>query len=137
LVGVDLSPAMIAQARSKNVYDRLTEGEALHFLRAEANAAKRYDLILAADLFGYLDDLAPLLKAAAQVLAPNGLIAFSAETHDGDGVILRDTLRYAHSAAHVRDALASAGLKLVSLDSASSRNEKGVPAPGLIGVATN
>jgi predicted TPR repeat methyltransferase len=137
MVGVDLSPAMIAQARSKGVYKLLSEGEALQFLGAEAAAKRRYDLILAADLFGYLDDLAPLLKAAAQVLAQDGLIAFSAETHDGDGVILRDTLRYAHGAAHVRDALAAAGLKLINLDSASSRNEKGVPAPGLIGVATN
>ena len=48
---------------------------------------------------------------------------------------LRDTLRYAHSAAHVRDALAAGGLKLVSLDFASTRNEKGVAVPGLIVVA--
>ena len=37
------------------------------------------------------------------------LLAFSVETHEGDGVILRDTLRYAHSEAHVQAALAAAG----------------------------
>jgi predicted TPR repeat methyltransferase len=132
LTGVDLSPAMLAQARAKNIYDRLAEGDVVAFLEAET---ARYDLVLAADVYMYLDDLHPVLKAVAKVLKPNATVAFSVETHDGDGVILRDTLRYAHGASHVRAALAEAGLKAVSLDSASSRNEKGSPVLGLIVVA--
>ena len=54
--------------------------------------------MLAADVFMYLDNLAPVLKAIAQTLASPGQLAFSVETHDGEGVILRETLRYAHSA---------------------------------------
>jgi predicted TPR repeat methyltransferase len=135
LVGVDLSPAMLAQARGKGAYDRLVEGDVLNFLRGEAAVKTHYHLIVAADVFMYLDDLAPVLKAVANVLS--GLIAFSVETHDGDGVILRDTFRYAHGAAHVRDAIAAAGLSLVSLDSAATRTEKGAPVPGLIVVARN
>ncbi len=135
LVGVDLSPAMLAQARTKGLYDRLSEGEVLGFLGGEVQAKAQYHLILAADVFMYLDDLAPVLKAAARVLAPSGLIAFSVETHDGDGVMLRDTLRYAHNAAHVRAALTAAGLKILSVDFAATRTEKGVPVPGLIVVA--
>jgi predicted TPR repeat methyltransferase len=79
----------------------------------------------------------PALAATTRVLTPGGLIVFSAETHEGDGVILRDTLRYAHSQTHVRQALAAAGMQLVSLDSAPARSEKGVPVPGLVGVARN
>ncbi len=135
LVGVDLSPAMLAQARAKGLYDRLIEGELLGFLGQEAAVKARYHLILAADVFVYLDDLKPVLKAAAPVLAPSGLIAFSLETHGGDGVILRETLRYAHGAAHVSAALDAAGLNLISLDSAATRTEKNVPVPGLIVVA--
>ena len=137
LVGVDLSPAMLAKARTKGHYDRLVEGEVLDFLAGEAAAKVRYHLILAADVFVYLDDLAPVLTAAALVLAPSGLIAFSVETHNGDGVTLRETLRYAHGAAHVRAALAAAKLSLGSLDSSATRTEKGLAVPGLIVVAVN
>ena len=137
LVGVDLSFAMLSQARPKGIYDRLAESEVLGFLSGEVAAKVRYHLILAADVFMYLDDLGPVLKAVAAVLAPSGSMAFSVETHEGDGVILRDTLRYAHGATHVRAALEAAGLALVSLDSAVTRTEKGVPVPGLIVVARN
>lgn len=135
LTGVDLSPAMVTQARAKNIYDRLTEGEVVDFLRAEAASGVLYDLILAADVFIYLHDIAEVFAQAARVLAPGGLIAFSVETHDGEGVILRDTLRYAHSPTHVRDALSAPGLQRVSLDAVAVRSEKGVPVPGLVGVA--
>ena len=110
LVGVDLAPAMLAKARGKGIYDRLVEDDVARFLAAEAALAARYHLILAADVFVYLDDLAAVLAAAAGVLAPSGLLAFSVETHDGEGAVLRDTLRYAHGAAYVRAALETAGL---------------------------
>jgi predicted TPR repeat methyltransferase len=104
-------------------------------LASEAAAKAHYHLIVAADVFMYLDALTPVLTAAVRVAAPSATIAFSVETHEGDDVILRDTLRYAHGAAHVRAALDAAGLKLVSLDSAATRTEKNVPVPGLIVVA--
>jgi predicted TPR repeat methyltransferase len=135
LVGVDLSPAMLAKARAKGLYDRLAEGEVLRFLADEAALKARYHLILAGDVLVYFDDLAPVLRAAAQVLAPSGVMAFSVETHDGNGVLLRETLRYAHGKAHVQAALVAAGLKPISLDFASTRTEKGVPVPGLVVVA--
>ena len=135
MVGVDLSPGMLGQARAKGLYDRLVESEILAFLANEATIGARYHLILAVDMFMYFNDLAPVLKAVAQVSASPGHLAFSVETHDGDGVILRESLRYAHSGAHVRNALAAAGLKPLSIDLASTRTEKGLPVPGLIVVA--
>ncbi|HET8974061.1 MAG TPA: methyltransferase domain-containing protein [Pseudolabrys sp.] len=136
MVGVDLSAAMVAQARGKGLYDRLIEAQMQRYLTEEAKIGARYHLVLAADVFMYFDDLGPVLKAIAQVVAPVGQLAFSVETHDGDGVLLRETLRYAHSEAHVLLAVAAAGLKPTSLASASTRTEKGVPVPGLIVLAT-
>ena len=53
----------------------------------------------------------------------------------GDNVVLQQTLRYAHGAAHVRAAVAGAGLVLVRLSEVSTRTEKGAPVAGLLGVA--
>jgi predicted TPR repeat methyltransferase len=135
LVGVDLSPGMIAQARVKGFYDRLEVGDVVDFLQAEVAAGAAYDLIVAADVFVYMKELGPVLAAAARVTAQDALLAFSVETHDGDGVMLRDTLRYAHGRVLVLDALKNAELSSVSLEAASTRTEKGVPVPGLVCVA--
>ncbi|HZP75323.1 MAG TPA: methyltransferase [Pseudolabrys sp.] len=135
LVGVDLSGGMLAQARCKGLYDRLVEADVLQFLAQEKLSGAPYHVIVAADVFVYLDDLRPVLHAMADVAAPQGLVAFTVETHDGDGVILRDTLRYAHGGTHVREAIAAAGLELMRLDHASTRTEKKQPVPGLLALA--
>jgi predicted TPR repeat methyltransferase len=135
LVGVDLSPSMVDAARQKGLYDRLAVGELARFLRAEADNQAQHHLVLAADVFVYCGDLRAIAAAVARVLAPGGLFAFSIERHDGEGVRLRETLRYAHSAEHVRDALAGAGLVPKILESAATRTEKGVPVDGLVVVA--
>jgi len=135
LSGVDLSAAMLAEARRKDIYDRLAEGELMAFLAAEAGGGTRHDLVIAADVFVYLGDLAPIAAAVARVLAPSGLFAFTVETHGGEGALLRSTLRYAHGSAHVRSAIADAGLDLSYLEEVATRSEKGEPVEGLIAVA--
>ena len=134
LTGVDLAPRMLSIAESKGVYARLALGEVMQFAADEVQAGRRYDLVLAADVFVYFHDLAAF-AGIAPLVTPRGLFAFTVETHEGDGVMLRDTMRFAHGEAHVRDALRAAGLSLVSLDVASARTEKGLPAPGLVVVA--
>ena len=130
LDGVDLSPAMLAKAAALGLYARLEEAELGSALAAAPPAS--LDLIIAADTLCYVADLAPVFAEARRVLALGGLFAFTLETHDGDGVLLRDTLRYAHAAALARDLAAAAGLAVVLLDEASTRSEKGVPVPGLV-----
>lgn len=133
LTGVDLSGGMLAVARGKGVYDDLAEAEAMTYLRSARPAS--FDLILAADVFIYFHELMQIGAPVARVLRPGGHVAFSVETHDGEGVILRDTLRYAHSEKHVREAVAGGGLELLVCERASTRTEKGVPVPGLVVVA--
>jgi predicted TPR repeat methyltransferase len=132
-IGIDLSPRMIERARASGLYAQLEVGDMVEGLRGRPDASA--DLILAADAMVYLSDLAPLLRQAARVLAAGGLIAFTVETHGGEGVILGEGLRYAHGAGYVRAALGEAGLALARLDDLSARNEDNAPVPGLVVVA--
>ena len=132
-IGIDLSPRMIERARSSGLYAELEVAEMVEGLRGKPDGSA--NLILAADAMVYLADLAPLLAEAKRVLASGGLLAFTLETHGGDGVILGEGLRYAHSTAGVRAAIGAAGLALSWLDDLSARNEDNTPVPGLVVVA--
>ena len=131
--GIDLSPRMIERARASGLYAELEVADMLEGLAGKPDASA--DLILAADAMVYVCDLAPLLREAKRVLAAGGLLAFTVETHDGDGVILGGGLRYAHGAPYVRAVIAGAGLALSRLDVLSARNEDNQPVPGLVAVA--
>jgi predicted TPR repeat methyltransferase len=135
LVGVDLSAAMIARAQAKTLYDRLAVGEVVEFLADEIAGGATYDLVLAADVFVYVNDLAPILIAIARMLAPACIVAFTVETHSGAGIVLLPTLRFAHGEAYLRDVIAAAGLQLLTLDQAAIRTEKAAPVAGLVIVA--
>ena len=95
---------MIERARATGLYAELEVADMVEGLRGKPDASA--DLVLAADAMVYVADLAPVLREAARVLAPGGLLAFTAETHDGEGVILGEGLRYAHGAAYVRASVA-------------------------------
>jgi len=135
LVGVDVALAMIGRAETKGLYDRLVTAALADFLMQEAAERGTYHLVLAADVFVYVSELAPIIAGVAKVLAPNGLFAFTVETHEGDGVKLLPTLRYAHGERYLRDALGAAGLAPVHLGKAAVRSEKGVPVDSLVVVA--
>lgn len=131
LVGVDLSENMVEAARRKQIYDRLVVDDLAHFLAAEPS---RFDLILAADVFVYLPDLKPVCAAVAHKLSPGGLFAFTIETHEGDGAILRETLRFAHGEKHLRDAAVAVGANILLLEKVATREEKSLPVEGLLAV---
>jgi predicted TPR repeat methyltransferase len=132
--GIDLSPRMIERARATGLYAQLEVAEMVEGLRGRPEASA--DLILAADAMVYLSDLAAILSEAKRVLVPGGLLAFTLETHGGDGVILGEGLRYAHGVHYLRASIAAAGLVLSRLDQLSARNEDNAPVPGLVVVAT-
>jgi predicted TPR repeat methyltransferase len=132
-MGVDLSPRMIEKARSTGLYAELEVADMLEGLRGRRDAST--ELILAADAMVYVADLAPVLCEAKRVLVPGGLLAFTVESHDGEGVMIGEGLRYAHGANYVRSAVGDAGLVLSQLEELSARNEDNAPVPGLVVVA--
>jgi predicted TPR repeat methyltransferase len=134
LAGVDLSAAMVERARAKAIYDRLAVADIVSLLAHEEAAA--HDLVLAADVLVYVNDLAPIMAAVSRVLAPGGMLAFTVESHPGEGVGLKPTLRYGHGAGHVQAALAAGGMSVSLLSETSVRSENGEPVGGLVVVAS-
>jgi predicted TPR repeat methyltransferase len=132
-IGIDLSPGMIEQSRATGLYAELVVADMVDGLRGLKEASA--DLILAADAMVYVADLAPVTGEVSRVLAPGGVLAFTVETHCGDGVIIGAGLRYAHGAHHVRRKIEAAGLALVGLQEASPRTEDNLPVRGLVVVA--
>jgi len=132
-IGIDLSPRMVERARATGLYTQLEVAEMVEGLRGRPDASA--DLVLAADAMVYLSDIAPLLREVKRVLVAGGLLAFTVETHGGDGVILGEGLRYAHSASYVRASIGDAGLALLRCEDLSARNEDNTPVPGLVLVA--
>ena len=130
LAGVDLSPAMLRLARAKGCYDRLAEGDLAAFLAAEPAASA--DLCVAADVFIYCADLAPILADLARVLRPGGLAAFTVQSHDGAGAVLGADGRIAHADSYLLAVAEAENLAVVVLNPAAVRRERGEAVPGRV-----
>jgi predicted TPR repeat methyltransferase len=118
LTGVDLSSQMLARAKMRGIYDRLIQEDLRDALRA---APESYDLILAADVFIYVGDLAAVFPAVAAALRPGGHFALCVEALDGEGFRLRPSRRYAHSADYNRRLASDCGLTETHMQEASLR----------------
>ncbi|MEI6559902.1 MAG: methyltransferase domain-containing protein [Rhodospirillaceae bacterium] len=130
LAGIDLAPRMVEQARRRGLYHTLYVGDLLEGL---ARAPAAWDLILAADVFTYLGDLEPAVRAAAAALRPGGRLAATVETAPGlAGFEVMACRRVRHGADHLRAAAAAAGLTLTHLEAGTLRSEKRLPVPGLV-----
>jgi predicted TPR repeat methyltransferase len=137
LVGVDLSPEMLAKARERQIddrptYDELVEGELTAFMRARPRA---FDLIVSADTLVYFGPLEEVLGAAAGALRPGGHIVFTVEQAPddaSDGFRLNPHGRYSHAEAYLRRTLAAAGFAEPLIDRVVLRQELKVPVAGYL-----
>ena len=125
LDGVDLSPAMIEKARSRNIYDRLEVADLETFAPGLA-----YDLILAADTLVYLGDLKPVFEAAHAWLRADGYFLFTVEKAQGDEFELGPKRRWRHSENYLRGMAERAGFGVAGLVAAAPRHEANRPVEG-------
>jgi len=126
--GVDLSPAMIEQARSKGFYARLFVAELSEFLAAEP--AESADLAAAADVFVYIGDLDDVFAGVFRALKPGGLFAFTAQSGPAEGYAVGEDLRFSHSEIYLRDLAAAQGFAVAAFFAVSTRKDRGVDVPG-------
>ncbi|MCB9675170.1 MAG: tetratricopeptide repeat protein [Alphaproteobacteria bacterium] len=119
-VGVDLSPRMVAIARSSGLYASVSCAGIEEWLAQDPGS---FDTVLAADVLVYVGALESLFAAVRPVCA--GAFVFTTETLEGEGFRLLPSGRYAHAERYVRDAAAAAGFAVASSDAAPLRKERG------------
>ena len=127
--GIDLAPAMAARARASGRYRHVEAGDMQAFVAARATAS--VDLVLAADVFVYCGDLAPVFAETRRVLASGGLFVFTLQRAETGDFVLGDDLRYAQSQAYIERLAAHEGFHILGCDTVSVRQDRGVPVPGL------
>jgi len=127
--GVDISAAMLEQARRLGLYRELVHQDLTAFL---ADSERRADLVVAADVFIYVGALDQVFGAVRRVLEPGGCFAFTVElAPDGEDFVLQPSLRYAHSEAYVRRLAQACGFTVRDVRRAPLRQNRAEPLDAL------
>ena len=132
--GVDLSPKMIDAAKKKNVYDHLLEDDIINFLQ---QTTATFDLIIACDTLIYLGEMGSLFSLLSQRLSNKGTILLSTEYYQDKGYKLQPSGRYAHSQSYIQGLAKANGLKIMAVERANLRKEKGEWIIGDLYLLTN
>jgi predicted TPR repeat methyltransferase len=127
LTGIDLSPNMLAKARERGVYDQLECVELNDYL---ARGEAEFDLVVAADVFVYLGDLAPVFAGVRRALRSGGRFAFSVEAGDRQDVELAATRRYQHSRPYLERLAAVHGFVVQTIETGVLRRNEGSDVAG-------
>lgn len=132
LVGVDVSPGMLAMARTRGIYDELIEDDLVRYM--EGVTTGNFDLICAADVFIYIGNLIPLFAAAAAILPAGGLFAFSLEANQVNDQPFRlgASSRYAHSKTWIEKLSGEAGLSIERFSECTLRKENNAAVAGYL-----
>ena len=120
LIGIDLSPNMLAIAKEKKVYDELIEAEIISFLAAHK---AQYDLIMAGDVLIYFGDLDPVFAAVRETLTPKGTFIFSIEVENSGDYHFSASGRFTHSKAYVDKLAADHQFKVLAYQTVAIRSQ--------------
>ncbi len=135
LVGVDLSPGMLAQAKQREVYDELHEGELVAFMRAHPDSC---DVVISADTLVYFGVLEDAMNAAAGAMKPGGVLAFTVEAAPEEATedfALQPHGRYVHRKEYVQRCIGNAGLDVLQIEAGVLRKEMGRDVNGYVTLA--
>lgn len=120
---------MLAQAQTRGIFRTLAHSDLAAFLEGDAEA---YELILAADVFGYIGDLSAIFAAVRRRLLPGGCFAFTVEQGvAGADFNLLPNLRYTHDETYIRRLATANGFSLRELFVAPLRYDQTQPVMAL------
>ncbi|CAN0005734.1 unnamed protein product, partial [Heterosigma akashiwo] len=165
MVGVDLSEAMIEEARKKDIYNEVHVADVLGFLREKLIQSENYnppgedghsqpihqfDLFIACDVFVYIGDLSEVMQTISLLVKnttlprgddsdqPSAIIVFSTEKQlSGDTPFtLNDTGRYTHSKQYILDICRQNDLEVCKIEERTIRQNKGLPVLGFLVVCS-
>lgn len=127
IIGIDISKKMLEKAAPKRVYSKLIKADILQYAQ-NSIATLSPALIVAADVFGYLGDLKPILTALK-----GQKLCFSVEVLEEEGDYkLNDGGRYRHNPQYVENILTENGFTQVSKYEVVLRKEGDLDVKGLL-----
>ena len=122
LDGIDLSEAMLKQARAKDVYDKLIHGDIAEHL-AEADLA--FDYFISTDVFIYVGELSDIFRLIKSRNRRRAKLVFSTEHAEGKDFYLEKSGRYSHSKNYIEGLCIKYGYHLSHFEKTKLRKEKG------------
>jgi predicted TPR repeat methyltransferase len=126
LIGVDISPNMLAKAREAGGYDELVVSDIGQFLERRG---ERFDLFIASDVLNYLGDLREPFRLVAARALPGALFVFSTEA-GAEAVMLERTGRFSHGRSYVETMARETGFEVLGCQDEVLRKERGAAVRG-------
>ena len=128
LIGVDISEKMLKKAKKVKAYNTLIYDDILSFL---SKNKKKFDLISAVEVLGYIPDILPILSGIKSALNKNGRFLFSVET-DTDKPKLSLNGRYLYPITYIEDLFKKNDFEIIQRKKVNLRREKQGYAQGYI-----
>ena len=116
LLGIDLSSAMLGQARLKGCYDSLVEGDFMEW------GPEGCDTVCAIEVLNYFGDLLPPLERFSSWMPADGRLVFTIEKGP-EPWSLKTSGRFSHGLAHVRGRAKQAGFRVEDCKETPLRRE--------------
>ena len=122
LQGIDLSNKMLAIAKQKNVYDKLSQIDIVEYL---STTPLDFDYYIALDVFIYVGELSEIFRLIKSRNKKPGYLVFSTEHTEKDGYHLLRTLRYSHSKSYIESLCKKFDYNISHFSTNDLRKEKG------------
>lgn len=123
MIGVDLSPKMLEEAKKKDIYKQLFESDLVGFF---TNTSSDFDFFIAADVFVYIGELTSIFSEIKKHSPDAGsTFVFSVEHTEEPDFHLQPSGRYAHSSAYIQALCEKHGLTILSEKIRDLRKDRG------------